>query len=235
MHQINDYELKEYIESGKSPESYAETTGFSINTIRKHLISMAENETLDITKLIPEEEIRMMVNILVHVEWDCHISSLYKIMEGRYSYFILRLLFHSGFFLSMLKSASEQTKVMWDTHYLDHIVYANKNCKGNAYMHMPGTYVYFLFGTPENGNDSGLLFIDITKNLGKVVKDSEKTAEKIGYIRVGTEGEGRALAKYYTAGMNPKYPSYETDGNVIVKIDEKKMKPGMIRLRKSGQ
>ena len=100
---------------------------------------------------------------------------------------------------------------------------------------MPGTYVYFLFGTPENGNDSGLLFIDITKNLGKVVKDSEKTAEKIGYIRVGTEGEGRALAKYYTAGMNPKYPSYETDGNVIVKIDEKKMKPGMIRLRKSGQ
>lgn len=231
MHQINDYELKEYVESGKSPESYAEKTGFSINTIRKHIIAMAEHEYIDVTKLISEDEMKMIVNVLAHVRWDCHITSMYQIMEGKYSYFILRLLFHSGRFLSMLKQASETMAVSWDTHYLDHILYANRNQKEKTHMHMPGIYVYFLFGEPENESDSGLLFIDVTRNFGKVAEESKETAKRIGYIRVETEEEGKALAKYYTAGMSPKYPSYEADGNVILSVDEKKMNPGMINLK----
>lgn len=81
-HQINDYELRHYIEAGNSPESYAEKTGFSLNTIRKHLITMAENDNLDISCLVSEDEQRMIVNILAHVEWDCRITSMYQILKG---------------------------------------------------------------------------------------------------------------------------------------------------------
>lgn len=231
-HQINDYDLKKYIEEGKSPESYAEKTGFSIHTIREHLIFMAEDNDIDLNKLISEDEQRMIVNLLVHVGWDCHLTSMYHLLEGKYSYFILRLLLHSEKFLSMLKDAAAQTKVSWDTHYLDHIFYANKNCKRDRYMRMPGVYVYFLFGKPEEEGETGLLFVDVTRNLGKVINESEKTIQKIGYIRVETEEEGKVLAKYYTAGMHPKYPSYPADGNVILAVDEKKMKPGIIDIHK---
>lgn len=230
--QINDYELKQYIEAGNTPESYAEKSGFSLNSIRKHLIQMSENNDLDISCLIPEDEQRMIVNILARVKWDCRITSMYKILEGKYSYFVLRLLFHASSFLTLLKDVSEHVSVSWDTHYLDHIIYANRNNQELAYMHLPGNYVYFLFGEPESEGDTGLLFIDVTRNLGKVIEDSKKTIKKIGYIQIETEEEGKALAKYYTAGLHPKYPSYEAGSNVILSIDEEKLKPKIIEIKK---
>lgn len=230
-HQINDYELRHHIEAGNSPESYAEKTGFSLNTIRKHLITMAENNNLDISCLVSEDEQRMIVNILAHVEWDCRIASMYRILEGKYSYFLLRLLFHSKGFLYKLQDASHLINVSWDTHYLNHILYANRNNREKEYMHMPGVYVYFLFGEPEESGN-GLLFVDVTRNLGKVIDDSRTSITKIGYIQVETEEEGKALARYYTAGLHPKYPSYEAAGNVILSIDEEKLKPKIIEIRK---
>ena len=231
IHQIDDYDLKHHIETGNSPESYAERTGFSLNTIRKHLITMAENNDLDISCLVKEDEQRMIVNVLAHVEWDCRITSMYHILEGRYSYFLLRLLFHSESFLSKLKDVSCQIPVTWDTHYLDHILFANRNNQEKTYMRMPGVYIYFLFGEPEE-NGNGLLFVDVTRNLGKIIDDSRTSITKIGYIQVETEEEGKALARYYTAGLHPKYPSYGTKDNVILSIDEEKLKPKIIEIKK---
>ena len=228
MDLVNDYELKEYIEKGNSPESYAERTGFAVDTIRKHLYTMAETENIDITKIVSEEEMKVIINILSKVKWDGTMTLMYQILEGKYPYYKIKLLLHSRKFLNTLTDVYETLHPQWDKYYIAHLKYANEHNKRKKDMQLPGIYVYFIFNKPIDEDDSGLMFIDVTDKLGKVIQDSKKTADKLGYIEVKTKEDGKAIAKYYTASMSPRYPSYKAEDNAIISIDEMKLKPKML-------
>lgn len=222
---LNEYELLKSIRSGKTPEEYASENGFKTETVWAHLVQMASKGSISAKDLLDEEEIQILVNILGKSEWDGRLRSMYNILGKRYSYDEAKLFLYDEEFLLAVKEELKRNNQ--SSAYLEKRIAANSMVKKNKELIIPGIYVYFVFGKSYDGKDSPLLFIDITRKLGKVIADCKDTAEKIGFIRAETIEEAKMLAAYYTSGMNPQYPSH-TEDSIVTGIDEEKRRPQMI-------
>lgn len=224
---VNDYDLAAKIKTGTDIQEYADVTGISVYTIEKHLVDMSEAGVIVPADILDEDEAEAAASFLGRAGWNSNLGEMYRMLEGRYSYTELKILMHSPSFLRAVEDAAGQAGKKADSVSGRRRMYEERG--RNWYRKIPGIYVYFIFDIED---ENRVLFIDVTKNLGKVIRDCENSASRIGYIEAGSYEEGKALAGYYTAGMKPVYPSCSADTNVITGIDETKRKPGMIRLIK---
>lgn len=220
---VNDYDLLKAYKQGLNAQEYAGSTGISVFTIEHHLIKLAEIEALK-PEDIAGDDTPIIADVLLRANWDGTITKAFHLLEGRYSYIALNMLLRSPSFLRRITDNAD-VDAAWKTKYLCRLQSIEKK-RSQMYMQIPGTFVYFIF---DKEDENTVLFIDVTTNLGKTANSCKTTASKIGYIEVSSKEEGRTLAAYYTAGMKPRYPSHNADDNVILSIDEKKRKPGIIR------
>lgn len=222
---VNDYDFLKNIRAGKSLEEYAEMSGAAPSTLEHHLETMAEADVIHADDVISSEDQDIVVRALAMAEWNGRMRPAAEILEGRYPYNKLKPVLHNPTFLKKIEEEKEREGR--DTAVVKGLIEAYEK-RGKAwYGKIPGIYTYFIFSKED---ENQVLFIDVTKNLGKVVKNCRDTASKVGYIEVASYEEGKVLAGYYTAGMKPLYPSCNASKNVILAVDEKKRKPGMIRL-----
>lgn len=221
---VNDYELIKELRTGKDLEEYADEKGISIHTIETHLSWMSEAEAIKPSDLVSEKEQDIIVAALAETLWDGKLRPAYEILGGRYPYYILKPLLRNPEFLKRIEEG--MTAAGKDASYITGLRVAMAEKGRSWYGRLPGIYTYFIFSKED---ENKVLFIDVTKNLGKVIQNCKNAASRIGYIEASSYEEGKVLAGYYTAGMKPVYPSCSGDANVIVSIDERKRKPGMIR------
>lgn len=227
INKVNDYELEKAYRAGTDVEEYAAAAGVSPHTVTSHLTCMAEAGVLTPRDVVGEDELSAVIPFLAKAEWDGGLKNMYRLLEGRYPYQALKLLQHSPAFLSAIEDAAGEETVTAERLAGRRRVYEERGRKW--YRKIPGIYTYFIF---DKEDENRVLFIDTTKNLGGVIHGCRDTASRVGYIEVETVEEGSVLAGYYTAGMNPAYPSHDGTSNVVTGIDETKRKPGMIRFGK---
>lgn len=230
---VNDYIILQGFREGKTQEELAEKTGASIYTVQHHLVKLCELETIRPEHIVSSDDLDAILSIVPKTGWNGRLQHIYDTLQGRYDMQTLKMLTHSPSFLKILEERMKEEGTDPSNASSRYRLYKEK--AKTEYLQIPGIYVYFIFAPSENENPGQLLFIDVAANLGKIIRDCKETAGRVGYIEVDSIEEGKVLAGYYTAGMSPAYPTSDPDKNVIISIDEKKRKPGMILLLDAGE